>query len=361
MKDNNKVENFFGEQFLTSSKYRFWRHLFPIFAIVLLNFWEMKDIYQEGSRWFPVMKSSVIALSVIYLNIYVLAPRFLLKKWYWVYLLTMIYAILAAYFVEIQLNDVVYTVYNPKIRELYGKVEINPLLQVFTSVVSLGVIVISSSVIIVFRQWMQHDLRLNKLEKEAMQTELKQLKKQINPQFLAQALEKASGLAVEDKETTTSILLKLASMLRYQLYDSVRDSVLLNADIQFLTDFLNLEKICRPNFRFSIESKGDMNLCLVPPLLFMPIVEWAVSGNGANDDSAFVRLNFCMDDAALKFECQSFSTMQEKGLTDIHRRLILVYGHLYSLETDISEEIQTVRLCLYRPADILKGNKSVAT
>ena len=272
----------------------------------------------------------------------------------------MIYAILAAYFVEISLDDVVYTVYNPKIRELYGKVEINPLLQVFTSVVSLGILVMSSSVVIVFRQWMRHDLRLNELEKTAMKTELKQLKRQINPQFLTKALDKASELAVEDKEETTAILLKLANLLRYQLYDSARDSVLLSSDIQFLADFLNLERICRPNFRFSIESEGDMYHYQIPPLLFIPIVERAVSGNGADDDSAFVRLRFCMADAALKFECQSFSTMPEEELADIHRRLTLLYGDSYSLEMDNSEEIQTVRLCLCQPA-ILNDNKSVAS
>ena len=188
VKDNTKADNFFGEQFLIDPKYRIARHLVFSVGVILLSYWEMKDIYLEGSRWFPVVQSSVMTLLVVYLNINVLAPQFLLKRWYGVYLLTVAYAILLVYFVEMLTADMVYLKYNPKIRELYGKVDINPVFQALTSATSLGILMISSSAVVMFRKWMTRESHLNALEKAAVQEELKQMKIQMNPQFLIQLL-----------------------------------------------------------------------------------------------------------------------------------------------------------------------------
>ncbi|MEJ0102280.1 MAG: histidine kinase [Bacteroidota bacterium] len=62
-------------------------------------------------------------------------------------------------------------------------------------------------------------------------------------------------LQKKDPEKASQVLMKLSDLLRYQLYDSARNKVLLTADIHFLTDFLNLEKIRRDNFEFSISQR----------------------------------------------------------------------------------------------------------
>jgi len=101
-----KHYNLFRERFLVAPQYRLWRHFLLAAVILLATFWEMKDIYMEGSRWFPVLKSSVICLLVIYFNIYILAPYFLVKRrWYWVYLLTVLYVAMMVFFAENWFNN----------------------------------------------------------------------------------------------------------------------------------------------------------------------------------------------------------------------------------------------------------------
>ncbi len=309
----------------------------------------MKDIYQEGSRWFPVAKSSAISLLVIYLNIYLLAPQFLLKRrWYWVYLLTVLHVILLVYVAEIWLNDAVYLKYTSKIRELYGKIEINPLLQVFTSVFSLFILMISSSAVVLFRKWTIHDARVNDLEKAVTQAEVERLKKQVNPQFLVRMLDKANAMSVqENREEASGILLKLGNILRYQLYDSTREFVLLSSDIQFLTEVLTLEQKYRKDFSFTVDTDGNLHHHLVPPLLFLPFVEHVIS---ANMDVSFIRLHFRMDGDTLVFECQSPEITwegSEAGFDSICRRLTLLYGNGYSLETKNEDHVQII--CLRIP------------
>ncbi|WP_254500443.1 histidine kinase, partial [Salmonella enterica] len=76
------------------------------------------------------------------------------------------------------------------------------------------------------------------------------LKSQVNPHFLFNMLNNSQVLIQTDPEKASEILLKLSDLLRYQLYDSSRQKVLLNADIRFLMHFLSLEKIRRDYFEF---------------------------------------------------------------------------------------------------------------
>ena len=341
------------ERFPIKLSYGLLLHLLLILVVALFTYWEMTDIYQKDSRWFPTVKSSAIILLVVYLNIYLLAPQLLLKRrWYWVYMLTVLYIVLLVYFVEMRLNSVVNLNYTLKIRELFGKIEINPLLQIFTSIFSLVILMISSSAIILFREWDKHEVRVHHLEKVAIQMELEQLKKQVNPQLLVRMLDVANSLTLQGKrDEAAHLLLNLGNILRYQLYDSARKYVLLNSDIHFLTEILSLEKHFRTDFSFSVETGDNMQNYLIPPLLFLPFVEYVIS-----DNRNFIGLYFRVEDDVLLFECQSpyASNPNETNppsneFTGICRRLTLLYQAGYSLETKHEHDMQIIRLRILHP------------
>ena len=117
---------------------------------------------------------------------------------------------------------------------------------------------------------------INELERSKTLTELEQLKNQINPHFLFNMLNNANVLTKKDPEKASQVLMKLSDLLRYQLYDSSRDKVLLTSDIHFLEDFLNLEKVRRDNFDYMISKEGNLSGVFIPPLLFISFVENAV-------------------------------------------------------------------------------------
>ena len=323
-------------------------HLLLIVAVALFTYWEMSDIYQKGSRWFPVMKTSVIYLSVVYLNVYLLAPLFLLRRrWYVVYLLAVVYVVLLVYFIEIRLDDVFYLQYTSKVLLLFGRIEINPLLQVFTSVISYILLMVSSSAIILFREWARQDNHVHDLEKTAMLMEMEQLKKQVNPLFLIRMLDHANELSVLGNRKEASILLlKLGVILRYQLYDSVRKEVLLSSEIQFLTEILSLEQQFRAGFSFTVESDGNIQNHLIPPLLFLPVVEYFMT-----DNRRFIGLCFKVEDSDLFFECHSPQNTNDEILESgefagLCRRLTLLYGTCFSIEKRNEDGVEVIRLFL---------------
>lgn len=184
--------------------------------------------------------------------------------------------------------------------------------------------------------------------------ELDQLKNQINPHFLFNMLNNANVLTKKDPDKASQVLMKLSDLLRYQLYDSARDKVLLTSDIHFLEDFLNLEKIRRDNFDFVISKEGDLNGVQVPPLLFISFVENAVKHNNDVSNSSYVNLYFNVADDKLFFKCINSKPLLKAvnsksgglGLANIRRRLELLFPAAHLLKIEDKSDTYCITLTL---------------
>src|SRR5262249_8495991 len=92
----------------------------------------------------------------------------------------------------------------------------------------------------VFKKWMVDIQRMNALHQANLKTELEQLKSQVNPHFLFNTLNNLLVLTKTDPERASQVLLGLSDLLRYQLYDSTKEKILLSKDITFIQNLLSL-------------------------------------------------------------------------------------------------------------------------
>jgi len=162
-----------------------------------------------------------------------------------------------------------------------------------------------------------------------------------------------SILLIKKKRTeAASVLFKLEDLLRYQLKDSTEETVSLSSDIRFLDDFLNLEKLRRDDFVYTISCEGAIDQVMLPPLLFIPFVENAVKHSQDSDLGSFVHLSFVKYGNKLSFSCEN-SVPQEVvpsgrpgglGLKNIQRRLELLFPDNYRLDIIASETTYKVNL-----------------
>lgn len=106
---------------------------------------------------------------------------------------------------------------------------------------------------IFLHRWVAYQQRLNELENISIQTDLNHLKDQLQPEFFSRILNKVRTLLGEDGEKASLLIFKLSRLLRYQLYESERQQVLLGDDIDFMTDYMKLEKLCNPEFNFEVQ------------------------------------------------------------------------------------------------------------
>ena len=331
-------------QLFVSKKYRWYRHLILIvFSIMALYYTEPE--YTEPTETYSRIMIFLQVMIMSYVNMYYLVPKFLFKNNYLAYG-TSVLAVIALVALT---HDIFAVAFEPKLLP-HQNDDINLISFSFVTLV----LVIASAAVKLFQRWVLDSQLINELEQANMLAELDQLKNQINPHFLFNMLNNANVLTKKDPDKASQVLMKLSDLLRYQLYDSARDKVLLTSDIHFLEDFLNLEKIRRDNFDFVISKEGDLNGVQIPPLLFISFVENAVKHNNDSAKSSYVDVYFNIVDDTLFFKCiNSKPTMKAVstksgglGLANVKRRLELLFPSLHHLNIEDSPETYCVTLTL---------------
>lgn len=319
-------------QFLISSKYRLYRHflLVVFFSMVLLN---------SGPEVSAPALTLLLFLLLFYINMYLLVPKLLFKNRYILYCLS----ILAIIALSAKTYSLAVYLFNLETDE-------NGLnIPLFASLII--VLVSASSSVKLFQKWVVDKQLIYELEKSKTVAELEQLKNQINPHFLFNMLNNANVLTKKDPEKASQVLMKLSDLLRYQLYDSARDKVLLTSDIHFLEDFLNLEKVRRDSFDFVISKEGNLSGVQVPPLLFISFVENAVKHNNDAAKPSYVNLFFDVRNDMLFFKCinskpkvKAVNANGGLGLANIKRRLELLFPQSHHLIIEDEPENYSVSL-----------------
>ncbi|OZC02703.1 sensor histidine kinase [Rubricoccus marinus] len=115
------------------------------------------------------------------------------------------------------------------------------------------------------------------LRDAARQAELSALKAQLNPHFLFNTLNSISASVPPQAEHTRELVSRLAHLMRYALDASRRETVALDAELQFTRAYLDLEQE-RIGDRLRVEWDVDSAArgLSLPPMLVQPLVENAV-------------------------------------------------------------------------------------
>lgn len=330
-------------QFFILEKFRFYRHsLLIAFSIVVL-YYSPPDYAQP----FETYNQIVIFFQIIllaYSNMYFFVPKFLFRKKYLSYSISVLSGMILAYVIH-------------KVASHYLKPDLLPYqdesINFLTYSFMIMVLIIASAAVKLFQQWISDAQLIHDLELAKAGAELEQLKNQINPHFLFNMLNNANVLIEDDPKKASQVLVKLSDLLRYQLYDSSRDKVLLTSEIHFLEDFLNLEKVRRDNFNFLISKEGELSGIQVPPLLFISFVENAVKHNNDSEKLSYVNLFFDVRRTELFFKCinskpglKAVNKSGGLGLANIKRRLELLFPSAHDLKIEDDSETYCVTLTL---------------
>ncbi|NDV82384.1 sensor histidine kinase [Bacteroides sp. 51] len=345
---NNSIASF-----LLDRKYHTLRHVLLQLVILLIaigNFFDAPDqLNLTADRIYSGVGYFALLNMLVYFNAYVLFPCFLAKRKVVAYILSVIGFTLFALVLMMILQALFYDVAAIQKEETSG---VAIFLSITSSLLAIFLFLGGITAILLFKQWAISKQRIHNLRKATSESELMFLKSQINPHFLFNMLNNANILIEEDPEMASYILLRLDELLRYQLNDSLQDKVSLKAEIQFLTNYLELEKTRRDNFTYQIKQEGDMSNVDIAPLLFIPFVENAVKYNVTGDKPAYVHLSFRLQEGRLSFSCENpigihTTTRKEKGglgLANIRRRLDLLFAGHYSLKQTQTDLVYTVHL-----------------
>ena len=346
-----KYSNWF-ELLLTSPKLRIVRHLLLQALIILLSLNALGDENEifiiSDQRLFGWLFFYLTLCVLCYTNIYLLAPKLLLtgkiNKYKWFILALIIIFVIV--FLSIQVIE-------GGLPSQFNT--FSAIIGFLSSSLSICFILLATSTMVLFMRWMNEQKRVSELKIATKQSELNMLKQQINPHFLFNMLNSANVLLKRAPEEASQVLFKLEELLSYQFNDSTKEFVCLDAGINFLNDFLNLEKIRRDQFVFSITKEGNSSDITIPPLLFIPFVENAIKHNPDNEKESYVHITFKITDNELHFQCKNskpaIATVKSEvgglGLKNIRRRLDLLYPNKHMLQITNEEHMFNITLTIY--------------
>jgi hypothetical protein len=322
--------------FLIEKRYCWARHVLFVVALFMMS----------SSGFYPIEPAPFLGagiivgylLALVYFNVYVLIPRFLFKNKWKAYLVAVFFiaCVCCILTVNFETSSIIFWLISKIIPGISG------ILFLFFGTATL----------VIFQHWARNERYIAQLETSTMRAELEQLQNQINPHFLFNMLNNILVLIRENIEEAVVILHKMSDMLKYQFNNSTKKEVLLNDDIQFLTDFLNLEKIRRDRFEFTVTVDANADSIFVPPLLFIPFVENAVKHSADAANLSYIRLHFSAVGDLLHFTCQNSKPLKPRpknefsglGLVNIRRRLELLYDDNFSLNVHEDETSYNLEL-----------------
>lgn len=198
------------------------------------------------------------------------------------------------------------------------------------------------------------------LQKNNLNLELSFLKSQINPHFLFNTLNAIYTKTVDVDEQAADLVLKLSELMRYSLYESSKESVVLSSEINYIENYLDLER-ARFSEKVTIEYQltGNPEAYLIAPLLLVSFVENAFKhGTAKSKYTSYVNLSIVLDQNRLYFNIKNNipqharqnprKTNAEKvggfGLSNTTKRLQLLYPDKHKLLVQQTESEFSVDL-----------------
>jgi two-component system sensor histidine kinase AlgZ len=163
------------------------------------------------------------------------------------------------------------------------------------------------------------------------------LRAQLEPHFLFNALNAISALVREgDKALALGGIGRLSDLLRYALSASVRNTATVAAELQFVRDYLDLQRL-RYGERLCVHIEGDGGLLHeveCPPLLLQPLIENALRHDlDCREGPSDIWLCFTRDDDTLSIRVTNPVVAQASpnpgaglGLVNTRERLRLMHS-----------------------------------
>jgi Histidine kinase/GHKL domain len=346
--------------FIMDKKWRWLRHLILMVALAVniypdvdADTFKLINIKDPQLLVAAFQKDSlalyIVSIALINLNLLVLVPKLLLKNKYLYYFAASIGVAIVYYLCETGITLYLLTPFK----------EVLPLPSFsvkgfIDSTITPLIFLAATSGYKIFKKWILDTRLLNELKMAKAAEELDKLKSQINPHFLFNTLNNLQTLIATNTEKASAVVLGLSDVLRYHLYEAVADKVLLKKDIAIAQQLLELEKIRRDDFQFSIVVEGNIAGVMLPPYIFTNFIENAIKHSADNRKFSYVSLGFLAADGYLHFTCKNSkpSNTESKnktggiGLQNIQRRLELLYNKNFVLDMQDGEKEYTVTLKL---------------
>ena len=306
--------------------------------------------YDWGGLITAVSIQLVFTMIIAYLNYFFTWPRFLKHKQLWRYVLEFFIPFATLITLRVIVQRYLMDGFTHRIEYFYSSFFI-------VQVVAITLFIVLFVGLLRFAvDWFELEAKKKEVENEKLMSELNFLKAQINPHFLFNTLNNLYYLAYTQSPNTTEVIAKLSQMMRYMIYDSNDAQVSLTREIEYMQNYISLEKLRLNNeipIRFTVE--GATESVFIAPLILITFLENAFKHGVSNNSSeAWVSIFISIEGTQCIYRVENSKrantpSNHEKsgiGLANVQRRLELSYPGKFTLAVNDLPEKYAVELKL---------------
>ena len=189
------------------------------------------------------------------------------------------------------------------------------------------------------------------LETERLNAELNFLKLQINPHFLFNTLNSIYSQAHFKSEQTEHSILKFSRIMRYVLYDSTADKIQLANDLEYISNYIDLQKLrLSKNITIQYNVSGRTNGLVIAPLLLITFIENAFKHGISYTAPSEINISIAVIENELTLTVGNAITQSSRessggvGLINARRRLDVIYPGRHLLDVVENDHLYIVNL-----------------
>ncbi|TSD64038.1 hypothetical protein FFF34_015905 [Inquilinus sp. KBS0705] len=183
------------------------------------------------------------------------------------------------------------------------------------------------------------------------EAELNLLKSQVQPHFLFNTLNNIYYEAYLEAPRTAALIERLSDIMRYFVDESPKQKVSINTEVQFLENYIALEKI---RIRYAIDitftNTCDTTVSL-PPMLLMTFVE-NIFKHGIDKSSSQNKIEIKLSQLDNRLLFTTSNTIPQKvnapstgfGIQNLRKRLVLLYGKAFDMDIENNGTVFTASL-----------------
>jgi two-component system, LytTR family, sensor kinase len=323
-------------------------HLFVLSLAIVIDLPHSMPSLKVPAELIYYIVTRIFPLFVFYTCYFWLVPVYLAKKKIIVFVALLFLLVNVVTFTGYTILQLLHNILDSTPKHLFYRFRMH-----LSGVLAMSVAAAFGIVFRIVTGWFDEMQNARILEEEKLRSELMLLKAQVNPHFLFNTLNNIDSLIHTDQAKASEALIKLSSLLRYVIYDAIKDKVPLRMELEHIEGYIDLQRLrYSRNNSILFEIDGNPDGKIIAPVLFLPFIENAFKHTTSDGIARGLEVRFSLHEDSVDFYCSNYLTRSENkgaggfGLENIRKRLEMQYPGRYTLQTGSSEDKYITRLTL---------------
>ena len=208
--------------------------------------------------------------------------------------------------------------------------------KVLIEAVNIYLIVALYGMFYFMKAWYEQQRKAQALEKDKIEAQMELLKSQVQPHFIFNTLNNIYSFAIQNNARTSEMIYRLSALLSYMLYDSKQHRIPLAKEIEYVHNYIELEKIRYGNrLDISMNLFDPIDGFYITPLLLLPLIENSFKHGIHNISNNWIRIDLSVKDDWLSVKIEnSYEAGHTRsanqngngiGLENVRKRLEILY------------------------------------